>query len=810
MVAVAKIGTDDAGYNQVGAPQARLTIAKALADLASMYDAATPTAPKTISIEPGTYTTPAFALPPNVFIEADPDAQGGSDAEVIILLTGNVTLDATWAINTTAVGGFRGVTFRKSTSQILDLTVPTPLSGNPTRTLTLNDVRTDALISYEATSSNDAYNLKDLVYDGANTGTLEFSGGTGLVRGLDSSTAILFNDTAALAASINAHQIYTVATPSAVAPGVTFASSTGGMLARMGFCDNRALTLNRAGAAALDVYADAVSIPLAANITYSGSATSANLHPTTDAGAIVVINDQGGYLALIRDMLREYTAPEWRPSVAVAPTITVALAAGPNTTNIPGSVYVAGTDPRMYYTGMGYIAASGGGFPDNMYLSAYGNITGAFNSSVAYLEFFVTGLEFEIFGGAGTYLFAIDGQFINLLGTTLGTAGQVLVTKFAFTSNPGVHRFQIYTISKFGGIHVETTTSYWPTLRKPLVCMWVGDSFGEGTGQYFGMNQSICQKFGWVLCNSSSGGTGYTTGGSIPGRFSYIDRIQDVAAVKPDILVVQGSVNDGGACTEAIAGAYYDAVAAMLPQTQIVAVAPTWKNSSGYTANVGTSRDAQKAACATRGIPFIDTAPPGSDYWFTDANSFAFFDVGNGFAGTAVLAGDTVASVTVVNGGTGFAPGPSNQPALTQALVFTGGGGSGAAGFGVITYTLQWIDVIDGGQGYTSAPAVAIAGGATATAVIAGGRVVGVTVTAPGGPYTAPPLIVFSGGGGTGAQAAGYIVGTIASVTMTNNGTGYLTPPAVSLGPIDPTHFNQNGGDLYGSQFAQGFLEVIR
>ncbi|MGH6644210.1 MAG: hypothetical protein ACRED3_16100, partial [Bradyrhizobium sp.] len=282
---VAKWGSDDAGLNVVGAPQARLTIAQALADIATAYDAATPAAPKIIAMEPGTYVTPAFQWPPNVFIEADPDAQSGSNAEVIILLTGNITLAATWSINTAAVGGMRGLTIRQETSAAIDLTMPPPLSGNPARTFTIEDVRTNVdSLSYEATSTADVLQVTKVTQDGNTGDTVEFSGGAQTIVGLQSAAPVLFNDTATIAAAINANSIYTIAAPGATTPGVTFASSTGGLTARMGFCDNRALTLNRAGAAAITVYADAVSIPLAANLTFAGTAVNADLVRTTDGG----------------------------------------------------------------------------------------------------------------------------------------------------------------------------------------------------------------------------------------------------------------------------------------------------------------------------------------------------------------------------------------------------------------------------------------------------------------------------------------------------------------------------------------------
>lgn len=285
-VFIAKIGTDDAGYNVVGAPQPRLTIAQALADLAAMYNAATPAEPKTISLEPGTYTTPAFALPPNIFIEADPDAEGGSNGECIILLTGNITLAAAWSANTAAVGGFRGVTIRQEAGAI-DLTMPTPVAGNPARVVYLENVRTDTpSLSWEATSSADALRVTDVIYDGAAGSAIEFSAGAQQINNLQSNCPVLMNDTATIAAAVNVYGLYIVAAPGAVAPGVTFASSGGGLTARIGASDVRALTLNEAGAAQITVYADAVSIPLVANITFAGTAVNADLVRTTDANAI--------------------------------------------------------------------------------------------------------------------------------------------------------------------------------------------------------------------------------------------------------------------------------------------------------------------------------------------------------------------------------------------------------------------------------------------------------------------------------------------------------------------------------------------
>jgi hypothetical protein len=60
------------------------------------------------------------------------------------------------------------------------------------------------------------------------------------------------------------------------------------------------------------------------------------------------------------------------------------------------------------------------------------------------------------------------------------------------------------------------------------------------------------------------------------------------------------------------------------------------------------------------------------------------------------------------------------------------------------------ITVLDGGQDVTAVPTVVFTpatGAPAATAIIRDRRVVGITVTAVGGPFTTPPVITFTGGG---------------------------------------------------------------
>lgn len=128
---------------------------------------------------------------------------------------------------------------------------------------------------------------------------------------------------------------------------------------------------------------------------------------------------------------------------------------------------------------------------------------------------------------------------------------------------------------------------------------------------------------------------------------------------------------------------------------------------------------------------------------------------GTGATAHAVMTGDTVTSVVLDNPGAGYKSGD------VLTVNFTGGG----AAAGELTGTGS---IVDGGTGYTSAPAVSFTGGggtgAAATSTIADGAVTSITITNVGSGYTAEPTVVFTGGAGTGA-AATVIVSTVAAAT---------------------------------------------
>ena len=89
---------------------------------------------------------------------------------------------------------------------------------------------------------------------------------------------------------------------------------------------------------------------------------------------------------------------------------------------------------------------------------------------------------------------------------------------------------------------------------------------------------------------------------------------------------------------------------------------------------------------------------------------------------------------------TGAAGQPVQSGTYVERVRLTGGVATG----------ISLITVQDGGQDVTAAPTVVFTpatGAPAATAIIRDRRVVGITVTAVGGPFTTPPVITFTGGG---------------------------------------------------------------
>jgi fibronectin-binding autotransporter adhesin len=173
-----------------------------------------------------------------------------------------------------------------------------------------------------------------------------------------------------------------------------------------------------------------------------------------------------------------------------------------------------------------------------------------------------------------------------------------------------------------------------------------------------------------------------------------------------------------------------------------------------------------------------------------DANASAATASGTPTAAVAlaVLSGDSVGSISVVDGGAGY----TSPPRVT----ISGGGGSGAAATAVLNNgVVTQIDVSSGGSGYTSQPTVTISPSppiaAAAAVTLVNGTIPGVLtvanggITNPGAGYLGAPHVTVSGGGVTGATATAVVTnGSVERIDITPT-TGYTSLPTLIIDPPD-------------------------
>ena len=148
-----------------------------------------------------------------------------------------------------------------------------------------------------------------------------------------------------------------------------------------------------------------------------------------------------------------------------------------------------------------------------------------------------------------------------------------------------------------------------------------------------------------------------------------------------------------------------------------------------------------------------------------------------------------VVGATVTDGGNGY----TNAPAVT----ITGGGGTGATAVASIANgSVNRITITNPGIGYTSTPTLTLAPPpfpprrAVASSQVVNGFVVGATVADAGFGYGQPPVVLLTGGGGSGAKAVATVAnGVVTGITITHPGIGYTSAPTVRIAspPSSPT-----------------------
>jgi lysophospholipase L1-like esterase len=148
---------------------------------------------------------------------------------------------------------------------------------------------------------------------------------------------------------------------------------------------------------------------------------------------------------------------------------------------------------------------------------------------------------------------------------------------------------------------------------KSLVVAFIGDDWTAGTGA-----SSHKHRFTTVVShdlhlterNFGADGTGYAKATSSDG--DYTERVADVVAAHPDVVVVSGGRNDNSNLLATVASrarSLFDDLHAKLPKATIVAVAPMWGDSDkpGEVVAIG---QAVKSAVTAAGGKYLDIADP--------------------------------------------------------------------------------------------------------------------------------------------------------------------------------------------------------
>ena len=175
--------------------------------------------------------------------------------------------------------------------------------------------------------------------------------------------------------------------------------------------------------------------------------------------------------------------------------------------------------------------------------------------------------------------------------------------------------------------------------------------------------------------------------------------------------------------------------------------------------------------------------------------------VGTGVTATAVISlfNGGIQNFVVSNRGSNYSSlprvaissAPSTGTTGIGTAVFIGGIRVCTDNLNPALKSVQQVDIINPGAGYTVPPSVQFIGGggagAAATAVINTGVVGLATITNAGAGYTVNPTITISGISTVSAAATAIVsaAGTISAIHFTNSGAGYTVAPTITIANPD-------------------------
>jgi lysophospholipase L1-like esterase len=144
-----------------------------------------------------------------------------------------------------------------------------------------------------------------------------------------------------------------------------------------------------------------------------------------------------------------------------------------------------------------------------------------------------------------------------------------------------------------------------------LRAVFLGDSYTRGSGASTAANRwstLVAATKGWTEINQGVSGTGYGTRQDRPPGRPYPDRLAEVVAAHPAIVVVSGGINDLRSPAPIVARGVtrtYSMLRSLLPRAKIIAVAP-FSNDQAPTAALRTIASEVHEAAVSVGADFVD------------------------------------------------------------------------------------------------------------------------------------------------------------------------------------------------------------
>jgi lysophospholipase L1-like esterase len=156
---------------------------------------------------------------------------------------------------------------------------------------------------------------------------------------------------------------------------------------------------------------------------------------------------------------------------------------------------------------------------------------------------------------------------------------------------------------------------------------FIGDSWAVGVGATGQRGYAVltAEQLGWTYDVLGVSGSGYTQGGSAGVTFG--QRVDAAVATDPDVIVVQGSLNERNSTPAALSSAALTTLERLRreadPHTKILVVGSTYAPGTPDP-TIDWINDAVGGAAAQVGLPFVD---PTAEYWIDATDPALWSDV---------------------------------------------------------------------------------------------------------------------------------------------------------------------------------------